>query len=68
MYSQVPLVCMRRLVVKNLIPLDLEIEETLRKIRKYKRASTQTEQQLMDNKDGFRVEEISSRMGDGVTP
>ena len=67
-YSQVPLSCMRRLGVKNLIPLDLEIEETLRKIRKDKRATTQTKQQPMDNMDVFREEEISFRMGDDVTP
>ena len=54
MYSHVPLGCMRRLGVENLIPLDLEIEETLGKIRKDKRAATQTEQQPMDNMDGFR--------------
>ena len=40
LYSLVPLGCMRRLGVENLIPLDLEIEETLRKIKKDKRATT----------------------------
>ena len=67
LYSQVPLGCMQRLGVKNLIPLDLEIEETLRKIRKDKRAATQTKQQPMDNMDGFREEEIGSKMGDRMT-
>ena len=36
---QVPLGCIRRLGAENLIPLDLEIEETL---RKDKRVATQT--------------------------
>ena len=57
---------MQRLGVKNLIPLDLEIEETLRKIRKDKRVATQTKQP-MDNMDGFREEEIGSKMGDRMT-
>ena len=39
----------------------------LRKIQKDKRAATQIEQQPMDNMDGFREEEIGSRMGDGGT-
>ena len=59
---------MRRLGVKNLIPLDLSFEETLRKIKKDKRAATQTKQPPMDNMDGFREEEIGSKMGDGMTP
>ena len=54
LYSHVPLGCMQRLGVKNLIPLDLEIEETLRKFWKDKRAATQIEQQPMDNMDCFR--------------
>ena len=59
---------MRRLGAKNVIPLDLEIEETLRKIRKDKRATTQTEQKPMDNMNGFREEEVDSRIGDGTYP
>ena len=51
---------MRRLGAKNFIPLDPEIEETLRKIRKEKRAATQTEQQPMDNMNEFREEEVGS--------
>ena len=57
---------MRRLGVENLIALDLEIKETLRKIRKDKRETTQTEQQPMDNMNEFREEEVGSRMGDGT--
>ena len=59
---------MRRLGVENLIALDLEIKETLRKIRKDKRETTQTEQQPMDNMSEFREEEVGSRMGDGTDP
>ena len=62
---QVPLGCMRRLGVENLLPLVLEIEETLRKIRKDKREVTQTEQP-MDNMNEFRGEEVGSRMRDGT--
>ena len=51
---------MRRLGAKNFIPLDLEIDETLRKIRKDKRAATQTEQQPMDNMNEFIEEEVGS--------
>ena len=53
---------------KNLIPLDLEIEETLRRIRKDKRAANQTEQPPMDNMNEYREEEVGSRMEDGVNP
>ena len=58
---------MRRLRVGNLIPLYLEIEETLRRIRRDKRAASQLEHQSMENMEDFR-EEVGSRMGDGVTP
>ena len=65
---QVPLGCMRRLGAKNFIPLHSEIEETLRKIWKEKRAATQIEQQPMDNMNEFREEEVGSRMGDATNP
>ena len=58
---------MRRLRVDNLIPLYLEIEETLRRIWRDKRAASQLEHQSMENMEDFR-EEVGSRMGDGVTP
>ena len=51
---------------ENLLPLDLEIEETLRKVRKNKRAVTQTKQQPMDNMNEFRGEEVGSRLRDGT--
>ena len=59
---------MRRLRAKNLIPLDLEIEETLRRIQGDKRAISQLEHQPMDNMEDLREEEVGSKMGDGVTP
>ena len=58
---------MRRLGAKNIIPLDLEIEETLRRIQRDKRAASQLEHQPMENMEDFREEEVGSRMGDGVT-
>ena len=58
---------MRRLRAKNLLSLDLEIEESLRRIQRDKRAASHLEQQPMDNMEDFR-EEIGSRMGDGVIP
>ena len=68
MNFQVPLGCMRRLRAGNLIPLDLEISETLRRIRRDKRPASQLEHQPMGNMEDFREEEVGSRMGDGVTP
>ena len=59
---------MRRLGAENLIPLDLEIKETLRRIRRDKRAASQLEHQLMENMEDFKGEEVGSRMRDGVTP
>ena len=58
---------MRRLRADNLIPLDLEIEETLKRIRRDKRAASQLEHQPMENMEDFR-EEVGSRMVDGATP
>ena len=68
MNCQVPLGCIQILRVKNLIPLDLEIEETLRRIRRDKRAASQLEHQPIKNMEDFREDEVGSRMGDGVTP
>ena len=59
---------MRRLGAKNLIPLDLEIEETFKRIRRHKRAVSRLEHRPMENMEDFREEEFASRMGDGVTP
>ena len=58
--------CMRRVGAENLTPLDLEIQEMLRKIKRYKRTTTQIEQH-MDNMDDLKEEEFGFRMGDGVT-
>ena len=58
---------MRRLRAENLIPLDLEIEETLRRIRKDKRVASQLDHQSMENMKDFKGEEVGFRMGDGVT-
>ena len=58
---------MQRLRVGNLIPLDLEIEEPLRRIRRDKGAASQLEHQPMENMEDFK-EEVGSRMGDGATP
>ena len=58
---------MRILGVENLIPLDLEIKETLRRIQRDKRVASQLEHQPMDNMEDFREEKVGSRMGDGVT-
>ena len=60
--------CMRRVGVENLIPLDLEIKETLRKIRRDKRATDLEKQQPMDNMNDFREEKVNSIMGDGTNP
>ena len=68
MNFQTPLGSMRRLGAKNLITLDLEIEKTLRKIRRDKRIANRLEQQHVDNMDEFKEQEFSSRRGDGVTP
>ena len=68
MNFQVQLGCMRRLRAENIIPLDLEIEPTLRRIRRDKRTVSQLEHQLMENMEDFKEEEeVGSRMGDGVT-
>ena len=53
---------------ENLIPLDLEIEETLGRIQRDKRVASQLEHHPMENMEDFREEEIGSRMGDDVTP
>ena len=45
---------MQRLRAKNLIPLDLKIEETLRGIQRDKRAASLLEHQPMDNMEDFR--------------
>ena len=58
---------MRRLGAENLIPLNLEIEETLRRIQRDKGAASQLEHQPMENMEDFREEEVGSGMGDGVT-
>ena len=58
---------MQRLRVGNFIPLDLEIEEPLRRIRRDKGAASQLEHQPMENMEDFK-EEVGSRMGDGATP
>ena len=58
---------MQRLRAKNLISLDLEIEETLRIIQRDKRAVSQLEHQPMNNMEDFREEEVGYRMGDSVT-
>ena len=64
---QVPLGYMRRLGAEYLIPLDLEIEETLRRIWRDKIVVDQLEHQPMDNIEDFKEEEVGSRIGDGVT-
>ena len=57
---------MRRLGAENLIPLDLEMKETFRRIRRDKRATMQWEHHPMENMEDFR-EGVGCRMGDGVT-
>ena len=59
MNFQVPLGCMRRLRAENLIPLDLEIEETLRKIWRDTRAASQLEHQPMENMEDFIGEHVT---------
>ena len=51
---------MRRLRAENIISLDFEIEETLRRIRRDKRETSQLEHQPMDNMEDFREEEVGS--------
>ena len=58
---------MRRLRAENLIPLNLEIEETLKRIWRYKRAVSQLEHQPKENMEDFIEEEVGSIMGNGVT-
>ena len=60
--------CMRRLGVENLLPLDREIEKTLKKILKGKREAIRMEQQPMEHMEGFGEEEVSSRREGGVHP
>ena len=45
---------MRRLRDENLIMLDLEIEETLRRIQRDKRATNQLQYQPMENMEDFK--------------
>ena len=49
---------MQRLRAENLIPLDLEIKETLRRIRRDKGAVSKLEQQPMESMEDFREEEL----------
>ena len=48
---------MRKFGDKNLVPLDLELEKALRRIRKYKRELTEVKKKSMENSKGFREEE-----------
>ena len=57
---------MRRLGAKDLIPLDWEIEKTLKRIRQGKREATQMEQQPLEHMEGFGEEEVRSRRGGSV--
>ena len=59
---------MGRLRPKHLIPLNLEIKETLRRIWRDKKAVSQLEHQPIENMEDFREEKVGSIMGDGVTP
>ena len=52
---------MRRLGVEDLIPLDREIEKTLKRIRKGKREAIEMEQQPLEHMEGFQKEEVRSR-------
>ena len=45
---------MRKFSEKNLVPLDLELERTLRRIRKGKEEQVEDEQKSMENVEGFR--------------
>ena len=60
--------CTRRLGVEDLIPLDWEIEKTLKRIRKGKREATQMEQQPLEHLEGFEEEEVGSRRRGSVNP
>ena len=51
---------MRRLRAENIISLDFEIEETLRRILRDKRETSQLEHQPMHNMEDFREEEVGS--------
>ena len=59
---------MRRLGVDNLIPLDKEIEKTLKRILRGKSEVTRNEQQPMEHMEGFGEEEVGSRREGNVHP
>ena len=60
--------CMQRLGAENLIPLDREIERTLKRILKDKREATEMEQQPMEHMEGFGGEDVGSRRAGSVHP
>ena len=54
---------------ENLVPLNLELERTLRKIRKDKKEAIEFGDKSMNNLDRFREEEeVVSRSGESVSP
>ena len=52
---------MQRLSVEDLIPLDWEIEKSLKRIRQCKRKATQSEQQPLEHFEGFGEEDVGYR-------
>ena len=55
----VPIEFMRNFSVENLVPLDLELEKTLRKISKGKKEAIEFGDKSMDNLEGFRAFDYS---------
>ena len=54
---------------ENLVPLNLELERTLRKIRKDKKEAIEFGDKSMNNLDRFKEEEeVVSRRGESVSP
>ena len=60
--------CMRRDSVENLIPLDPEIERTLKRILRDKREAVRMEQQPMGQMEENREEDAGSIRGGMYTP
>ena len=53
---------------EDLIPLDREIEKTLKRIRKGKKEAIEMEQQPLEHMEGFREEEFGSKRGGSNHP
>ena len=60
--------CMRRESAKNLIPLDLEIKRTLKRIQRDKREAARMEQLPMGSMEDDREDDVGSIRGGSIHP